>query len=63
MREHSPRLSDRQRRLIERAANAVPAGRRDEFLTETAKRLNGEPSDAAVLCAVNLVLDRMRTAA
>ncbi len=57
-----PQLSGRQRRLIQSAAAALPALRRDEFMAGVARRLVGEPSDAAVLAAVNATLESMQSA-
>jgi hypothetical protein len=51
-------LTDRQLRLVETAARAVPVRRRDEFLQAVAKHLTSEPSDAAVAAAVNAQHDR-----
>jgi hypothetical protein len=50
-------LTDRQLRLIETAARAVPVRKRDEFLRKVASHLTSEPSDHAVQSAVNLQLD------
>jgi hypothetical protein len=44
-------LSDRQLRLVQTAAKAVPVSRRDEFLQKLAAHLTSEPSDAAVQAA------------
>jgi hypothetical protein len=52
-------LTDRQLRLIETAARAVPVRKRDEFLQKLAKHLGPEPSDAAVQAALNAQLDRI----
>jgi hypothetical protein len=52
-------LSDRQLRLVTNAAKAVPQERRDSFLREVAAHLTSEPSDAAVLAALNVQLDRL----
>jgi hypothetical protein len=52
-------LSDRQLRLVTAAAKAVPQSRRDSFLKEVARHLTSEPSDAAVLAALNVQLDRL----
>lgn len=43
--------------LVRRAAATLPVHRRDEFLRALAERLVGEPSDSAVIEAVNLGLD------
>lgn len=55
-------LTDRQARLVQRAATSLPALHRDEFLQRVARHLTSEPSDAAVLAAVNHQLDLMRAA-
>jgi hypothetical protein len=51
-------LTDYQLYAIERAAAALPYAGRSEFLAQVAKQLSGKPSDAAVMAAINLVLDR-----
>lgn len=51
-------LTDRQLGLIKHAASALPVDQRDQFLRDIAKRLAGEPSDAAVAEAVNVTLNR-----
>ncbi len=50
-------LSDRQLRLIQEAAKAVPVPRRDDFLQKVTAQLCAEPTDQAVLAAVNAQLD------
>jgi hypothetical protein len=60
MRHKLPRplaLSDRQLELVTRAARALPLMRRDQFLQDVAARLTGEPSDAAVMQAINVTFD------
>jgi hypothetical protein len=52
-------LTDRQMRLVQNAAKAVPVDRRDEFLQRLAKHLTPEPSDAAVVAALNAQLDAL----
>jgi hypothetical protein len=52
-------LSDRQLRLIQTAARAVPVERRDLFLQNVAKHLTSEPTDSAVIAALNAALDRL----
>jgi hypothetical protein len=52
-------LSDRQLRLVQNAAKAIPANRRDEFLQKLAAHLTSDPSDAAVQAALNAQLDRL----
>jgi len=51
------RFTDRQMALVRRAAGMLPVHRRDAFLRGIAERLVGEPSDSAVIEAVNLGLD------
>jgi hypothetical protein len=51
------RFTDRQMALVRRAAGMLPVHRRDEFLRALADRLAGDPSDSAVIQAVNLGLD------
>jgi hypothetical protein len=50
-------LTDRQLKLIETAARAVPVQQRDAFLRKVAAHLTSEPSDHAVQSAVNSQLD------
>jgi hypothetical protein len=52
-------LSDRQFALVRDAARAVPVNARDGFLQDVAARLADEPSDAAVMQAINSVFDRI----
>jgi hypothetical protein len=53
-------LSDRQMRLLQTAAKAVPLRQRSEFLEKVANHLGGpEVSDAAVQAALNAQLDRL----
>ena len=52
-------LTDRQLRLVQAAAKAVPAQRRDEFLQRLAAQLTSQPSDAAVQAALNAQLDAL----
>jgi hypothetical protein len=52
-------LTDRQMRLIQNAAQAVPVQRRDEFLQRLAAHLTAEPTDAAVSAALNAQLDAL----
>jgi hypothetical protein len=52
-------LTDRQLRLVQMAACAVPVPKRDEFLQKVAKHLTSDPSDAAVAAVVNAMLDRI----
>jgi len=51
-------LSDYQLLMVKRAAAALPARMRDGFLRGLAERLIGQPSDAAVNAAINVLLDR-----
>jgi hypothetical protein len=58
--EPSPlRLSDRQMQLVRRAAAAMPQGSRHGFLQTIARMLADEPSDAAVVAAINSAMDRI----
>ena len=52
-------LTDKQMRLVQNAAQAVPVRRRDEFLQRLAAQLTSEPSDAAVQAALNAQLDAL----
>jgi hypothetical protein len=52
-------LSDRQMHLPRTAAKAVPVEKRDEFLQTVSKHLFGEPSDSALVAALNAQLDRL----
>jgi hypothetical protein len=54
-------LTDRQMGLIQHVARAVPIQYRDELLQRLARRLTPEPSDAAVLAALNIELDMLTT--
>jgi len=51
-------LSDHQMSLVRRAAAALRVNARDEFLRSVARRLVGEPSDAAITQPINVTLDR-----
>jgi len=55
---HQQHLSDRALKLVQRHAAALPVDQRGRFLEDLAARLTPEPSDDAVLRAVNAVLDR-----
>ena len=52
-------LTDRQLQLVKNAARAVPVNARDGFLQDVAARQADEPSDAAVMQAINVVFDRV----
>lgn len=52
-------LTDRQLQLVKNAARAMPVNARDGFLQDVARRLAHEPSDAAVMQAINSVFDRI----
>jgi hypothetical protein len=52
-------LTDRQLQLVKNAVRAVPVNARDGFLQDVARRLAAEPSDAAVMQAINVVFDRV----
>lgn len=53
-------LSDRALSLVQRHARALPVDQRDKFLRDVAARLASEPSDDAVVQALNVVMDRRR---
>ena len=50
-------LTDRQMTFVRRGEAMLPVHRRDAFLRAIADRLIGEPTDSAVIEAVNLGLD------
>ena len=52
-------LTDRQLRLLQSAVRSVPQKQREKFVTDVAKHLSSEPSDAAVQSAINAMLDRL----
>lgn len=52
-------LTDRQLRLVQNTARAIPVTRREEFLQRVASHLTSEPSDEAVQAALNAQLDRV----
>jgi len=52
-------LSDKQMTLLRRFAATLPAERRHGFIHDVCGYLSGEPSDLAVQCAVDAVLDRV----
>jgi hypothetical protein len=58
MHERPLSLSDRQLYLLRQAAKAIPIQQRENWLSDVAKRLTGEPSDAAVMQAINVQYDR-----
>ena len=58
MRHDALALTDYQLRAVQRAAAALPYADRGEFLQQVARQLCGQPSDVAVMAAINLVLDR-----
>ena len=51
-------LTDYQLYAIERAAAALPHAARSDFLMQVALQLSAQPTDVAVMAAINLVLDR-----
>jgi hypothetical protein len=51
-------LTNTQVYAIERAAAALPHAARSDFLMQVSAQLSGQPSDAAVQVAINVVLDR-----
>jgi hypothetical protein len=52
-------LFDRQLQLLQNAAKAVPPERRELLLLSVSKRLTSEPTDSAVIAALNAQLDRL----
>ncbi len=52
-------LSDRQLRLVLNASKAVPIQQRESFLQKVVDHLSAEPTDAAVIAALNAQLDRL----
>lgn len=52
-------LSDRQVRLVQQHAAALPVQQRSEFLRQIADHLSANPTNAAVEAAVNAALDRI----
>ena len=50
-------LSDKQLALLQRAAASLPVGERDHFLRSVAEHLSGQPTDDAVIAAINAALD------
>jgi len=52
-------LTEDQMRLVERAARGLAVEARDGFLKTVADHLTGDPSDDAVVAAVNVALDRL----
>jgi hypothetical protein len=55
----APKLSDRQRRLIDDAAKAVPLLSRDSFTARDIRHLVGQPSDDAVMASINQSFDHV----
>jgi hypothetical protein len=54
-------LTDRQMRLVQDVAKALPIDCCDEFLQRLARHLTPKPSDAAVVAAINAQLDVLAT--
>ena len=52
-------LSDRQLKLVQHHAAALPVEMRDRYLRTIADSLRGTPTDTAVEAAVNAALDRV----
>jgi hypothetical protein len=52
-------LSERQQRLIARAARGFRGDTRDQFLARVEHHLFGAPTDLAVSHAINIALDAM----
>jgi hypothetical protein len=50
-------LSDKQLALLQGAAASLPVGERDHFLRSVAAHLRGQPTDDAVIAAINAALD------
>ena len=50
-------LSDKQLGLLQRAAASLPVAERDHFLQSVAAHLSGQPTDDAVIAAINAALD------
>ena len=50
-------LSDKQLGLLQRAAALLPVGERDHFLRSVAAHLSCQPTDDAVVAAINAALD------
>ncbi len=50
-------LSNKQLALLQRAAASLPVGERDHFLQSVAAHLSGQPTDDAVIAAINAALD------
>jgi hypothetical protein len=59
MRVQTLSLSDRQMTLVQNSARSLPQQQRDRYLRSIADQLVGEPSDAAVVAAINVALDRV----
>jgi hypothetical protein len=47
----------KQLALLQRAAASLPVGERDHFLQSVAAHLSGQPTDDAVIAAINAALD------
>ena len=58
-RPHCLALSDRQLKLVQQHAAALPQQLRDHYLRSIADQLRGEPTNSAVAQAINLALDRV----
>ncbi len=52
-------LSDRQLRLVLNASKAVPIERRELFLQKVTSHLSADPTDDAVVAALNAQLDAL----
>ena len=50
-------LSDKQLGLLQRAAASLAVEERDHFLQAVAAHLSGQPTDDAVIAAINAALD------
>ena len=59
-RAHCVSLSDHQLTLVQQHARGLPVAARDRYLRSLADGLCGEPSDAALMEAINRALDHVR---
>jgi hypothetical protein len=60
-RPHGLSLSDQQMRWVQRYAQNLPVELRDKYLRVIADRLTGEPSDSAVMAAINIAIENVNT--
>ena len=59
-RAHCVSLSDHQLALVQQHARGLPVAARDRCLRSLANGLCGEPSDTALMEAINRALDHVR---